>query len=210
MRHLRKLVYLLALAAVSLAVAGSYEDFFHAAENDDARTVRQLLDRGFDSNSRDPQGQTALFLAMRSGAFGVAEALLADGALDVNALNAVGESALMMAALKGHVRWMQRLMERGAQIDKEGWSPLHYAASGPEPESVRLLLKVGARIDARSPNGTTAVMLAARYGAEANVDLLLARGADPKPRNDLGLTPADFARDGGRDKLSARLTALTR
>ena len=73
-----------------------------------------------------------------------------------------------------------------------------------------LLLERGSTVDARSPNGTTPIMLAARYGAEASVDLLLARGADPKARNDLGLAPADFARDGGRDKLSARLAALTR
>lgn len=210
MRYFHKLVYLVASTAVSVAVAGSYEGFFQATENDDARTVQQLLQRGFDANSRNPDGQTALFLAMRNGAFGVAEALLADATLDVNALNPAGESALMMAALKGHVAWMQRLIDRGAQIDKKGWSPLHYAASGLEPEAVKLLLERGATINARSPNGTTPIMLAARYGAEASVDLLLVRGADPKARNDLGLTPADFARDGARDRLSARLAALTR
>jgi hypothetical protein len=68
-----------------------------------------------------------------------------------------------------------------------------------------LLLDRGAPIDAKSPNGSTPLMMAARYGAEASVDLLLARGADAKRRNDLNLDAADFARQGGRDFLVERL-----
>jgi hypothetical protein len=49
-------------------------------------------------------------------------------------------------------------------------------------------------------------MMAAGYGAEASVELLLARGADRKLRNDLGLTAADFAQRAGRDALAKRLS----
>jgi ankyrin repeat protein len=206
----RKLLYLSVITGVSCAYAGAYDDFFRATSGNDAATVRQLIQRGVDANSRNPEGQTALFLALRGGAFQVADALLAEQTLDVNAVNGSDESALMMAALKGQTEWARRLIERGARIDKPGWSPLHYAATGPEPAVVKLLLDRGAPINAESPNRSTPLMMAARYGSEASVDLLLARGADAKARNDRGLTAADFARLAKRDALAARLDTLAR
>lgn len=207
---MKKLLYLLVTVCFSSAFAGSYEDFFSAVERDDGTTVRNLLQRGFDANSRDPKGQTGLFLAMQGGQLQIAEALVADRSLDVNALNEAGESALMIAALKGRLDWTQRLLDRGAQLDKSGWTPLHYAATGPEPAVVKLLLDRGAKIDAGSPNGSTPLMMAAQYGNPASVDLLLARGADPRRKNDQGLTAADFARLGDRQALEARLATLAR
>jgi len=204
-QHLKILCYLLVALGFSLARAGAYEDFFEATARNDGDTVRQLIHRGIDANSRDPQGQTALYLALRSGAFGVAEALLAEPTLDVNAVNAADETPLMIAALKGQGDWARRLLERGAQVNKPGWSPLHYAATGPEPAVVKLLLERGAAVDAASPNKTTPLMMAARYGNPASVDLLLAAGADPQARNDRGLNAADFARLARREDLAARL-----
>jgi ankyrin repeat protein len=73
-----------------------------------------------------------------------------------------------------------------------------------------LLLDKGAPVNARSPNGTTPLMMAARYGSEQSVDLLLARGADPTALNDRQLGAADFARQGGREALAERLAKLRR
>jgi ankyrin repeat protein len=70
---------------------------------------------------------------------------------------------------------------------------------------VSFLLDRGAEIEARSPNGTTALMMAARYGAYDAAERLLARGADLRTRNDLGLNAADFARQGDREALAAKL-----
>jgi ankyrin repeat protein len=207
---MKKLLHLIVALGVSSAFAGSYEDFFSAIERDDGTAVRNLLQRGFDPNSRDPKGQTGLFLALQGGSLQAAEPLVLDRALDVDALNESGESALMMAALKGRLDWVQRLLDRGAQVDKSGWTPLHYAATGPEPAVVRLLLDRGAKIDAGSPNRSTPLMMAAQYGNPASVDLLLARGADPRLKNDQGLTAADFARLADRQALAARLATLAR
>jgi len=207
---IRKAFYLYVIAGFSISFAGSYEDFFIAVQRDNRGAVASLLQRGFDPNTRDPKGQVALFLALQSGNLGVAEALFASPDLQVNMLNSVGESALMMTALKGDLGWCQRLLDRGAQVNQPGWSPLHYAASGPEVKTVRLLLDRGARIDAESPNRSTPLMMAARYGSEESVALLLERGANVKLTNDLNQSAADFARLGGRESLAARLESKQR
>jgi uncharacterized protein len=103
------------------------------------------------------------------------------------------------------VTWMQRLLERGATAHKEGWSPIHYAATGPEVKAVALLLERGAPLEALSPDKDTPLMMAARYGAEASVDLLLARGASASTKNRRDLDAVDLARASGRDFLIERL-----
>jgi ankyrin repeat protein len=197
--------YLIAVIGFSSAYGASYDDFFRAVNVDDVSTVQALIQRGFDANSRDDNGQTGLFLALKGGSFKAADALLKAPGIDVNALNEAGESALMIAAIKGEADWIQRLLDRGAQVGKKGWSPLHYAASGPQTSVVKLLLDRGAPIDAGSPNGSTALMMAAQYGSEASVELLLSRGADAKIKNDRGLTAGDFARLAKRETLAAKL-----
>lgn len=199
---------LLSAAALLLPArsqAGAYEDFFRAVVLDNAHGVGQLLARGFDVNSRDEKGQPALLLAMREGSFKVAELLMQQPGIDVNALNFTRENALMMAALQGHVVWVRKLLDAGAQIEKPSYTPLHYAATGPESAAVQLLLDRGAVIDVRATNGNTPLMMAARYGSEASVTLLLQRGADIRLRNDRDQTAVDFARSAGRDLLAAVL-----
>ena len=209
-KYFKYILYSIVAANISVASAGTYEDFFLAVNRDDGDTVRALVQRGFDANARSPQGQTALHLALRDQSWRVAQALWASTALDVNAVNASGETPLMMAALRGDLDWARRLVDRGAKVQKDGWSPLHYAATGPEPKIVALLLDRGAPIDATSPNRSTPLMMAAQYGAEANVDLLLARGADVRLRNDLNLDAANFAKLGAREFLLPRLAPKAR
>jgi ankyrin repeat protein len=211
MKYILKLVFYLAVATgFSGAKAGAYDDFFRAVSANDGAAITALLQRGFDPNTRNEQGQPALTLALRDRDSAVIEALWAHPELDVNALNAAGETPLMMAALHGNRVWVLKLLERGARLHHAGWSPVHYAATGPDVEVLRMLLDRGAPVDARSPNGSTPLMMASRYGSEASVDLLLARGADPKLRNQRNLDAADFARLDGRDGLAHRLDAVTR
>lgn len=205
--NFKHLIYLIVFISVSSAKAGPREDFYRAIAVDQAHVITALLKDGFDPNVRDEQGQVALYLALRAESLEAAAALLAHPRIAIDAVNQAGETPLMMAALRGQLDMARRLIEKGAAINREGWSPLHYAASGPEPEVVRLLLDKGAVIDARSPNGTTPLMMAARYGAIDAADLLRQRGADPALRNERDLTAADFAATAGRDKLQQRLLA---
>lgn len=210
MFYFRLIGYLVVFVGISNATAGAYEDFFAAVRGDNAGLVVGLLQRGFDPNSRDETGQAAITLAARQGSARVLETLLQHPQLDLNAKNQAGETALMMAALTGNLVVAKRLVERGAAVSQEGWSALHYAATGPEPRIVALLLERGASADARSPNGTTPLMMAAQYGAEESVALLLHQKADVRLRNQHGLMAGDFARLAGREALAKQLDALAR
>jgi ankyrin repeat protein len=208
--YFRIAAYLFALTVFSGAVAGSYDDFFRALRIDNAGAVSELLARGFDPNSPDEKGQTGLHLAIRDNSPRVAAVLLAHPALRVDAPNASDETPLMLAALRGQMDSAQRLLDKGAAVNRPGWAPLHYAATGPEPKLVSLMLERGAQIDAPSPNGSTALMMAARYGADESALLLLARGASTTVRNQRDMNAADFARSVGRDALAAKLAPQVR
>ena len=210
MKYFRYVIYAIITMACLSANAGSYDDFFSAIRNDNASVLGDLLARGFDPNTRDPKGQPGLTMAIQQQSPKVEKALLDRPDIDINALNQAGESALMMAALKGNLPAVQRLLERGAKVNQPGWAALHYAASGPDSKIVELLLERGAEVDAPSPNGTTALMMAAQYGSEASVELLLKRGADPERRNERQLRAVDFARLSGRESLVKRLEQARR
>ncbi len=206
----RTLPVLSGLLLAAAAAAGSADELLRTLRTDDARTASALLARGADPNAPDAKGQVPLYLALRDGAPAVARVLIASPALQIDATNPANETPLMMAALRGDLEATQLLLRRGAQVNRSGWTPLHYAASGPEPRVVALLLESGAAIEALSPNRTTPLMMAAGYGAIDGAVLLLERGADAKVRNDAGLSAADFARRAGRDRLAERLDAAAR
>lgn len=199
--HRRAALAALVVLSPMSAWAGAYEEFFQAIELDNGNALLALLQRGMDPNTRDPRGQHGLYLALRGGAAKAFDALLKHPQLDVNAVNAAGETPLMMAALRGNLDAMKALIGRGARVQQEGWTPLHYAASSPSAEAVRLLLEHGAEVDARAPNGNTPLMLAARWGTEAGVELLVRRGADRTLRNARGQDAADYALLDGRDAM---------
>ncbi len=209
-KYFRFAVYLFVMIGFSSALADQSVTFFRAVNVDNERTVKELLATGFDPNTPNPQGRGGLFLAMREGSFKVAQALLAHPDIRVDATTPADETPLMMACIKGHLDWAQKLLDRSAAINRPGWTPLHYAASGAELRIVILLLDRGADIDALSPNRSTPLMMAARYGAEDAAELLLQRGANAKLRNDLALNAADFARAAGREQLALRLEAAAR
>lgn len=209
-QYFKKAIYLVVIAGVSAASAGSYEDFFMAIKQDTPSPVQNLLRRGFDPNTVDPNGQTGLFMALHEPSPKVAEVLIDWPKTDVNRLNDKGESALMLAALTDQQDLAQKLIRKGADVNKTGWTPLHYAATKGHLAIISLLLEQHAYIDAESPNGTTPLMMAAMYGTAAAVKLLLQEGADPQLKNQQGLTALEFAERASRPDAVELLAAAIR
>ena len=201
------------IGAVRPALGNAFDDFFAAIKSNDVGAVRDLARRGFDINTISPEGQHPLYLALRDEADRVASFLLDQPQLQVEHRNAQGESPLMMAVLKGQLTVAERLIRRQAEVNKPGWTALHYAATHAGPNAlpmVRLLLEHHAYIDAASPNQSTPLMMAAQYGETAVVRLLLEEGADPLLKNEQGLTAIDFARRAGRDAVAETIAESVR
>lgn len=214
MKYLKKIIVLAGFIALSIgANAGSFDDFFESAQEDDESKIIALTLRGFDLNTLSPSGDGALYLALREGSLKVADFLISQPKVNVELRNTKDESPLMMAALKGHLAQAKKLIQRKAEVNKTGWTPLHYAATNPELSSLdmtRLLLEHFAYIDAASPNKTTPLMMAAHYGQADTVKLLLEEGADPGLRNALGLAAIDFARRAARPEVAELIAGYVR
>jgi uncharacterized protein len=194
----------------SVASAGSYEDFFAAVTRDDGNTVQELLNRGFDPNTINEKGLTGLYLALRDSSMKTAQVLMDWPKTNIESRTPQDESPLMMAALRGQTEVVRKLIARDADVNKTGWTPLHYAATSAHLEIIELLLENHAYIDAESPNGTTPLMMAAQYGSVAAVKLLLEAGADASLKNQRGLRAIDFARQGGRTDSAQLISAFVR
>lgn len=192
------------------ARAGSYDDFFKAIKRDDAKEINDLLRRGFDPNTIDASGRPGLFIALQEGSLQTADALIAWPKTNVEWRSPKDESPLMIAAFKGYKDIVRKLIARDADVNKPGWTPLHYAATHGHVEIILMLLDENAYIDAESPNKTTPLMMAAMYGSTAAVRALLDAGADPTLRNELGMSAVDFAMRGKRPDAAELIAATIR
>lgn len=197
-------VAVLALAGAARVQAAVADDLVIAAEMNDGRAVLGLLLKGADPNQPDNRGRKAIFIATREESLKALDSLLASPQTEVNSANAQGETPLMIAAIRGSLPAVQALVKRGAEVNRAGWTPLHYACSGPDNGVAAFLIAQGAEVNARSENGTTPLMMAARYGNSEVVPVLLKAGAEPRAANEQELTAADFAARGGRD-MTAKL-----
>ncbi len=210
MYNIKKLIYLFVFITFCTAYAGSYDDFFVAIKQNDAAKISELLQRGFDPNTVNPAGVAGLIQALQDDSFKVADLLIQAPGIRVEVRNAADESPLMLSAFKGHLELSQRLIQKGADVNKTGWTPLHYAATNGHLAVMSLLLDENAYIDAASPNGTTPLMMAAHYGTTSAVKLLLEAGADPLLKNDQNLTALDFANRANRTDSVTIIAAFIR
>lgn len=214
MRRRRLLCAVLGLGPASAVRAQSLDPragaFFRAIIQDNASALQDLLRAGVDPNLRNERGVPGLVLALHEELFKAAWVLMGSPRLNPNELNASGESPLMLAALKGNLPIAERLIALGARVNKPGWAPLHYAATGGHPRMIQFLLQHGANVNAHSPNDTTPLMMAAEYGTPATLTALLRAGADVNARNQQGLTALNFAQRGERPDAIGILAAAMR
>jgi ankyrin repeat protein len=119
----------------------------------------------------------------------------------------------MMASIDGELALVQTLIIKNkAEVNKDGWAPLHYASSTGKLDVVKFLVANGAKVNALSPNETTPLMMSVSSGNELLIKFLLDNGADLRMRNHQGYSAIDiaelFGKDHIRDGLKSRWQKL--
>ena len=188
-RGLKALILALAIVLLTTAVRAEPPDpvrFGIAVEQGDLESVQRWLEQGLTADFLADRVGSGLMIAAWEGNIAMMELFLKHGA-QINLTNRHDEQALQLAAWRGHGEAVKWLLAHGATVTRNGqWNALHYAAFADRQEIVRLLLEHGAQINARAPNGSTALMMAAREGREDLAHQLLAAGADPRLTNENG------------------------
>jgi ankyrin repeat protein len=197
-----------------------------ACANGSKTMVARLLAAGASARAALPTGESALMTCARTG---LADALnqLAERGADLDARETRrGQTALMWAASGRHSGAVKVLIERGADVNAAssgGFTPLMFAAREGDPESARLLLAAGARLEDTTPDAETALLVAAASvsgltardyrlvaeasGHEAAALLLVERGANVNQADALGMTALHFAVETGKRDLLKALIA---
>jgi hypothetical protein len=159
--------------------------FSVALEVGDLKQATAWLDTGLDPNFEGQLIGTGLMIGAWEGNIPLMELFYLRGA-DTQRTNRFGETALMLAAWKNRQAAVRWLLDHGATPNRpeREWTALHYATFAGHAGLVEDLLSAGADVNARSTNGSTVVMMAAREGHAALAKRLLEAGANPALRND--------------------------
>jgi len=195
----RVLVYT-SLLLPGAARAGAYEEYFQAIRMDNVYFLKQLMERGMGPNLIEPRrGYTGLMLAIREDSMQAFNLLVNAPDVNLEAQATNGDTPLMLAAFYGNEPVVRLLLSREVEVNRPGWTALHYAAINGNAQIVGMLLEASAYIDAESPDDKmTPVMLAAMRGRAAAVAALRDGGADLTLKNKDGLTAMDLARRHGQ------------
>jgi len=185
--------------------------FAVAVEEGYSSIVSFLSEEAFDINTKNRDGNSALFCAAAQNRETTIRILLDNGA-DIETTNDRSVTPLIGAARAGHRAVVQILLDRGANIEAKnnlGQTPLASAlqslsSRSPSSPSLNLLLEViqllldnGANLDAET--GQRVLFNAAGYGSEPLVRLLLQKGSDVNEIDSHNKTPLESAVMGGHE-----------
>ncbi|GAA0155133.1 hypothetical protein LIER_12930 [Lithospermum erythrorhizon] len=154
-----------------------------AANLGDEQMVKLLVQKGANKDIRNNIGKAAYDVAAENGYAKLFDTLR------------LGDS-LCVAARKGDVRTIHRLLEQGASInghDQHGWTALHRASFKGRLEAVRVLVERGIEIDAKDEEGYTALHCAVEAGHVDVIEFLIKKGADIESRTNKGVNALQIA-----------------
>jgi len=164
--------------AAPTAAQDQNEQLFEAARKGDVATVKALLDRGVDVNTKFRYGATALSYAADKGHLEVVKLLLERKA-DVNVKDTFyNATPIIWAADKGHAKVVEALIAAGAQGREEA---LQSGVRGGRLELVKVVLAAG-KLDAEALSNALATATRAKHTEIA--ELLTKAGAVPPPAAD--------------------------
>ena len=179
-----------------------------AVDKGHADIVALLLDEGGDLEARDVDGDTPLHWAACTDHVDMIDLLLDRGA-EIDALNHRHVTPVLYTTQRMKYALVEKLAKRGADLEVPndyGRTPLIWTArEGGDLEMARLLLRVGANVDALDRFQSSALELAAWRGFRTLVGILLDAGASTDLRPDMMDALLGHAAESGLDLLYQKL-----
>lgn len=167
-----------------------------AAENTfDLDVIHALINLGANPNSRDNDGQTALFFAAKNENLEIFEYFLSLQS-DLNIVDLDARTLLHAAASNPNDAAVRKLLELGASVDArdhEGNTPLHISVSYKNALITDALLAAGADPNSRNRIGIAPLHWAVTQENLEHAQYLVDAGADIQLRTERGETPLHFA-----------------
>lgn len=168
---------------VVVAAIGGETALMGAAQGGYIETVKVLLARGAEVNTKNGRGETALMQAVGRGHVNTVKLLLANGA-DPNAKDDDGKTPLMRSIDDprfSNIAEVEALLAVGAKVnekDNNGRAVLMVAISRwNDADIIQRLLAKGTEVNTKDKKGKTALMLAAENGRPDVAELLKKAGA---------------------------------
>jgi ankyrin repeat protein len=166
-----------------------------AADYDDIESMRLLIAKGADPKAADGAGDDPLQFAANNCDLPAVKMLLEKGA-DPNTANTfggevkfgkiqlIGLRPLMLASTYCAPEVVKTVLDAGAKVnvtDIRGMTPLMFAVSSEEqnPAVVRMLIKAGATVNAKSKADETALDWAMKFGSKQAIAALTEAGGKP-------------------------------
>ena len=145
---------------------------FNSSVNGDLQGVVDALAQGGRVAVRNDQGMAPLLVAAKYGHTDVCGILLASGSQVNEQQLKSNNTALHIAALRGHEVVVEVLLSWGAIVDPQdhaGMTPLYFACQEDHLACVFALLKAGASVSVRNDSGVLPIHVAAQ---ENRVDVV--------------------------------------
>ena len=165
-----------------------YTPLMVAAFTGELHAVKWFLKKGVTVACEDKRGWNTLHHAASGGDTDIIS-LIHTHLPNIESKTDEGYTPLMVAAFTGKLHAVKWFLEKGAAIaceDKRGWSPLHHAAKGGDPDSIDLILTHLPDVDSKTADGETPLIIAVRLNKLQGVKCLLERGANPLAEDNKG------------------------
>ncbi|XP_065193226.1 transient receptor potential cation channel subfamily A member 1-like [Sycon ciliatum] len=213
--HLAVINHEIKAVETSLKLGG--KDILNSVDRDESTALHLAARKGFfkicqllgehhcDMTARDEHERIPLHWSASEGKYRTTKFLVESTPTNVNDIDDQGRTPLHLAAINGHQRLCELLMDLGADVsarDNRRWTPLCHASSEGHCNTMESLLEHGSPVNIKDHRGNTPLHLACMAGHSKAVRTLLDHNAVLVQKNSDGMTCFDVAIDGGHEDVA--------
>ncbi|MDH4473844.1 MAG: ankyrin repeat domain-containing protein [Fluviicola sp.] len=169
--------------------------FLKAIEISNQPIAAFALLNGASKSAVNEEGKNALLLAIENGDQQMIEFAISELKLDVNAVSAANENALMLSCKSQNLMLVKQLLDQTANLEFEnnlGETALFYANRNDNPALFDLFLQRNVNLNHTDHAGNSVLLRAAAFNKSERIKLLIDRGANCAQVNEDGMNALSY------------------